>query len=232
MAMSRPYLSSLGAEIRRAASGAVYGVLPLLGAGRFDWDRGWIYFLVFVTVSVVGSYAIRRGSPDLLAARAKGIRKDTKSFDKIFFAFFAPLILLYPILAGVDAARFGWSVLPFWTVYVGVFLFSFGSIVSTWTMIVNRNAELTVRIQNDRGHAVIAHGPYRLVRHPMYASIIVGMPATALILGSAWSIIPMALIMILFVWRTAQEDRTLQGELAGYSDYAKATPYRLMPRIW
>jgi protein-S-isoprenylcysteine O-methyltransferase Ste14 len=216
----------------RSASGSVYGLLAFLGAGRFDWWRGWIYFLLFLAVSVAGSWVVHRASPGLIEARAKGIRKDTKPFDKLFFAMFAPLILFYPVLAGMDAVRFTWGSMPFWTVYPGVVLFCFGSAVSTWTMIVNRNAETTVRIQKDRGHKVISDGPYRFVRHPMYASIIVGLPATALILGSVWATVPMALIMVLFVWRTTREDIALQEELEGYEAYVKATRYRLLPHVW
>lgn len=219
-------------EFLRAFLGAFYGGLSFLGAGRVDWERGWVYFAFFLVTSLIGSVAVHIASPGLIAARVRGIRKDTKPFDKLFFALFGPLIIFYPILAGLDAARFAWAPLPYWTVYFGALLFGFGSIVSTWTMVVNRNAELTVRIQKDRGHAVITHGPYRIVRHPMYASVIVGMPATALILGSAWSFIPMALIMALFVWRTAQEDRVLHAELEGYADYAKTVRFKLLPGVW
>jgi protein-S-isoprenylcysteine O-methyltransferase Ste14 len=37
---------------------------------------------------------------------------------------------------------------------------------------------------------------------------------------------------IIFVVRTALEDRTLQEELAGYQAYAQKTRYRLIPGIW
>lgn len=212
--------------------GSLYGLLAFLGAGSFDWDRGWIYFSLFLAVSVIGGLVIRRASPGLIAARAKGVRKDTKPFDKAFFAFFVPLILFYPVLAGMDAVRFAWAPLPYWTLYIGIALFAVGSIGSTWTMVVNRNAETTVRIQKDRGHSVITHGPYRIVRHPMYICIVFGLPGTALILGSGWSMIVAALIIALFVWRTAREDRVLFAELEGYADYAKVTRYRLLPGIW
>jgi len=42
----------------------------------------------------------------------------------------------------------------------------------------------------------------------------------------------MALIMMLFVWRTAREDRALRQELAGYEDYAAITHHRLVPGLW
>ena len=40
------------------------------------------------------------------------------------------------------------------------------------------------------------------------------------------------LIVIVFVIRTALEDRTLQAELPGYAEYAQHTRYRLVPGVW
>jgi protein-S-isoprenylcysteine O-methyltransferase Ste14 len=216
--------------IKTAVGSTVFAALAFLGAGRLDWSRGWIYAAVFVGVSVIGSLIVQLANPGLLEARAKGFRKDTKSFDKMFYRMFLPLVLLYPLLAGMDAVRFSWAPLPAGTVVPGALLFILSSLWGTWTMVVNRHAESTVRIQD--GHTVITDGPYRFVRHPMYLGTIVGLPGTALMLGSAWALVPAALIAILFVWRTAREDRALRQELAGYEDYTRITRYRLLPGVW
>ena len=87
-------------------------------------------------------------------------------------------------------------------------------------------------IQTDRGHRVVTTGPYRIVRHPGYVAAILGALAGPLMFGSVWSFIPAGLIIILFIWRTALEDRTLQKELDGYMQYTQKTRYRLMPLLW
>jgi protein-S-isoprenylcysteine O-methyltransferase Ste14 len=89
-----------------------------------------------------------------------------------------------------------------------------------------------VRIQGDRGHRVITSGPYRFVRHPGYLMAVVVWPAAALALGSWWALIPAVIIVTLYVYRTAREDRTLREELEGYSEYAQKVHYRLVPGIW
>jgi protein-S-isoprenylcysteine O-methyltransferase Ste14 len=38
--------------------------------------------------------------------------------------------------------------------------------------------------------------------------------------------------IVLFIVRTALEDRTLRRELEGYEAYAQRTRYRLIPGIW
>jgi protein-S-isoprenylcysteine O-methyltransferase Ste14 len=99
-------------------------------------------------------------------------------------------------------------------------------------MAANPFLESTVRIQKDRSHVVVTAGPYRIVRHPMYVGALVMFAAWPLLLGSAWSFVPLAAMVPALVVRTALEDRMLQRELAGFADYAQRTRYRLLPGVW
>ena len=203
-----------------------------VSAGRLNWTRGWICMTAWVISMTVAGVLVRRRNPELLEARSKWRRKDTKLFDKYFLGIFVPLSFLQPAVAGLDAVRFGWSHIPFAAVYPGIALFTFAMALITWVMMVNPHAETTVRIQTDRGHTVVSSGPYRIVRHPMYVGVILMYPATALILGSLWALAIAALIAVLFIARTALEDRTLRRELPGYEEYAAVTRCRLVPGIW
>ena len=53
-----------------------------------------------------------------------------------------------------------------------------------------------------------------------------------MMLGSWWALIPGGLDAILFIVRTALEDKTLQAELGGYKDYAARERCRLLPGVW
>lgn len=203
-----------------------------LAAGRLDWVRGWISVAVWVVGMSAVMPIVQHWNPGVLKARAKWRHKDTKGFDKIFLAIYMPLHFMLPVIGGFDAVRFHWSSLPFGFVYVGSILFALALAMITWVMIVNPFAESSVRIQTDRGHTVITSGPYRLVRHPMYVGIILLYFSTALIWGSVWALGLGALLMVLLIWRTAREDRTLSQELAGYEQYAAVTRYRLLPGVW
>ena len=66
----------------------------------------------------------------------------------------------------------------------------------------------------------------------MYAGLLLGLPGTALLLGSAWALVPAVACCAVLVVRTALEDRTLRHELPGYEEYARRTRFRLVPGIW
>ena len=54
----------------------------------------------------------------------------------------------------------------------------------------------------------------------------------SLALGSLWALIPAGITFLLFVIRTALEDRTLHQELSGYEDCGARVRARLLPGVW
>jgi protein-S-isoprenylcysteine O-methyltransferase Ste14 len=76
-------------------------------------------------------------------------------------------------------------------------------------------------------------GPYAFVRHPGYTAGILIIVASGPALGS-WLAAGFVVIFSLpfLLHRAITEDRILQAELAGYSDYAARVRWRLLPGIW
>jgi len=101
-----------------------------------------------------------------------------------------------------------------------------------WAMAWNKFLSTTVRILLDRSHTVASGAPYRYIRHPGHEGYMVLALATPLILSTLWALIPAALTALITVVRTALEDRTLLEELRGYTGYARAARYRLLPGVW
>jgi protein-S-isoprenylcysteine O-methyltransferase Ste14 len=216
--------------VRMAASPVLWVAVLFSAAGRLNWTRGWICVALYAAgMSAIG-LAVRRCNAPLMEARAKWRREGTKRFDRIFLALLLPLVFLQPLVAGLDAVRFRWSTMSFGWLYAGVALFVPAVALIAWSLAVNRYAETSVRIQT--GHTVVASGPYRAVRHPMYMGAILMYLATPLVLGSVWALAVAGILTTLFVWRTAMEDRTLRRELAGYEAYAARTRSRLLPGVW
>ena len=89
-----------------------------------------------------------------------------------------------------------------------------------------------VRIQKERGHALVAEGPYKYVRHPGYLGYILMIITTPVALGSIYALLMSLLVMIIFIIRTSMEDKTLLNELEGYKEYSQRVRYKLIPFIW
>jgi protein-S-isoprenylcysteine O-methyltransferase Ste14 len=66
----------------------------------------------------------------------------------------------------------------------------------------------------------------------MYTAGLLMFPSQALMLGSWWGLVIAGFLAILFVGRTAFEDRLLRRALGGYAEYASRVRYRLIPGVW
>ena len=206
------------------------GVILFLTAGRIDWPAAWIYLGTYaVTVLTVGVWVARK-HPDVINERGK-IAHGAKAWDKVLMTIYTVMLFVLFGVAGSDQ-RNGWSTMSLAVQVLGYAGFLLAMAVTYWAMAVNPFLATIVRIQADRGHYVITTGPYRYVRHPMYAMMFLMWPGIALELGSWWALLPAAVIIIVFVIRTALEDKTLQAGLPGYAEYAQHARYRLIPGVW
>jgi protein-S-isoprenylcysteine O-methyltransferase Ste14 len=215
--------------MKRLALSAVLWLAALfVSAGRLDWAQGWAAVGLFCATIAVNRVLIVSRNPELLRERWKK-RQNTKQFDKVFGAVFVPSVFVVPVMAGLEV-RLSDADAPLWL--LGAVLVAMADVPIAGAAITNPHLEATVRIQEDRGHRVVSSGPYRFVRHPMYVGLVLQQTGFALLLGSVWASVPVAVIVVALVVRTALEDRTLREELPGYAEYARQTRFRLLPLVW
>ncbi len=229
----KPQLERSGVNriIQVLVSIVIMGLMLFLTAGRIDWPAAWIFLGTYaLMILTVGVWAARK-HPDVVNERGK-IAHNAKSWDKVLMTIYTVMLFVLFGVAGLDVGRYGWSTMSLAVQIVGYGGFLLASAVTYWAMAVNPFLATIVRIQDDRGHYVVTSGPYRYVRHPMYAMMFFMWPGVALLLGSWWALIPALVIITIFVIRTALEDQTLQAGLPGYAEYAQHTRYRLVPGIW
>jgi protein-S-isoprenylcysteine O-methyltransferase Ste14 len=205
--------------------------LVFLPAGRINWCPGWIFVVVVVVSFALSALVLARVNPVIFRARSR-FQPGTKKWDLILvsvilLAFFAEI----PV-AAFDAGRMEWSAVPLWVVLLGYILLVGGIAVTARAQAVNPFFDPGVRIQSERGQRVVTSGPYRIVRHPGYTAAIGMFTGIPLALSSWIALLPAALAIVLLIIRTGLEDRLLQAELPGYSEYARQRRYRLFPGIW
>jgi len=212
---------------------AVFAALLFVSAGTLLWPAGWAFIAIFFSFAVAIVLWLARKEPELLAERMSSpMQRGQPLWDKVFVVAVMVLFIAWLILMPLDAVRFGWSEVPEWPQILG----ALGVVLSFYIMFLtfreNAYLALVVKVQEERGQSVVSTGPYRYVRHPMYASMFLFFPGSALLLGSWWGLLLCVVLLGLLVWRIPLEERMLENGLAGYDEYARKVRYRLIPRVW
>ena len=78
---------------------------------------------------------------------------------------------------------------------------------------------------------LVESGAYAVVRHPIYAGIIIGMLAIALFINSAFGIIGAVIVFIFFDQKSRREEAWLAEAYAGYAGYKRRTR-KLIPFLY
>jgi protein-S-isoprenylcysteine O-methyltransferase Ste14 len=209
----------------------IQAILLFASVGKWNWWNAWAYLVEYLVFLAFNAFILLGKHKELVEERSQ-IGEGAKGWDKIIGLITGMGGFSILILAGLDE-RLGWAGnIPLGIQAAAFVLLGLSYPLFTWAMVSNRFFSTIVRIQKDRGHVVQTGGPYRYLRHPGYASLLVSYLALPIALGSLWACIPMLLLVANLFLRTALEDRTLQNELDGYKDYAGRIRYRLIPGIW
>ena len=204
-----------------------------VSAGNITNQRPWLYFIAAFIHYSVGTAVQYKLNPQLVVQRLKAKREGSKLWDEILMRTSNLMIIIaVPAVAGLDFGRFQWSNINIIFAPLGLLCIVISSIILNYAMIVNIHFEPTVRIQKERNHKVIAEGPYSIIRHPGYLAGILFAISIPLLIGSFFSFIPVCIYICLMIIRTWLEDKTLQKELEGYSEYSRQVRYRLFLGIW
>lgn len=189
----------------------------------------WVWALAAVH-TVLMALAAPRMDPTLGRER---LRPGAGARDAVVKRILSVLVLGHLVVAGLDVGRFHWSGPVSVPLRVAALVvFTLGLSLSLWAMVVNRFFSSVVRLQADRGHHVITDGPYRLVRHPGYSGLFASAVAGGIVIGSWWSLLPLAVMAVVLARRVVMEDAFLHRELSGYPEYADGVRYKLLPGVW
>jgi protein-S-isoprenylcysteine O-methyltransferase Ste14 len=209
-----------------------FGVPLFAVAGTLDWPRAWIFVAAVTALSAWTMFGVLAHDPALLDERyGAPIQRDQPLADKIITPLIALGFLAFVLFIPRDVVHYRMLGSP----PLGLALVGFALFVAGWLLItaaLRANAFAAPIVKHPEGQRVIDQGPYRIIRHPMYAAALlmfVGMP---LWLGSYAGIIAAALPMLPIVARIVVEERTLRRDLLGYADYAARVRWRMIPGLW
>jgi protein-S-isoprenylcysteine O-methyltransferase Ste14 len=215
-----------------AVSFLLMAVSLFLPAGTFAWPAAWIFLILLHGWLLVGIGLLLKHNPSLLEERLRFSQSNQKAWDRVFMLIYQLFLFAWLIFMPIDAVKYRWSQVPIMLQVVGaMFLITSFTIISL-TFRENAFLSPTVRVQHERGQTVISTGPYRYVRHPMYAGGLLLFLGTPLLLGSWYGLLLVLLLLLVVAVRAVGEERVLRDELPGYAAYMKQVKYRLVPYVW
>lgn len=217
----------LQAIIKFLAGVVMVGALIFLPAWSFAYVEGWIFMgILFIPMFVAGIVMMFK-SPDLLKSRLSA--KETEKEQKLVIGLSLLMFIGAFVVAGLNF-RFKWLEMPFWSVILAACIFIAAYIF--YAEVLRENAYLSRTIEVQEGQKVVDTGLYGVVRHPMYMVTLVLFLSMPFVLGSLFSFFIMLVYIPIIVVRIINEEKFLEKELKGYTEYKKKVKYRLIPFIW
>jgi protein-S-isoprenylcysteine O-methyltransferase Ste14 len=216
----------------------IWTALLFVGAGTLRWPVAWGFVAFSALKWGIGQAFPYQYDQSLFDARAKWRAERSKA--KLPRSELRALVLVvpqvcasyaWPVLMGMDAMRFHWSVVPIWLRCIGA-----AGLLVAWPIAESANREWTVAVRKRRGTAgddarIIDTGLYARVRHPNISALLVRLPATALFLGSWLGLAMSGVLIALAVGKMTIEDRELRRTWPQYGEYATRVPARLIPGL-
>ena len=132
----------------------------------------------------------------------------------------------------IDPAYMAWAAvpLPVWLRWTGVGLALIAGSLLVW-MFRTLGRNLTDTVVTRKQHTLVTTGPYRWVRHPMYASAALAIVGNSLVAANWYLFVVGCLALLLLVIRTRKEEQNLIAKFGDdYRNYMQQTG-RFVPRL-
>ena len=203
------------------------GLFIFIPAGTINYLNGIIFMIVLFVPMFIAGILMMIFNPKLLASRLNA--KEKQKEQGIVIKLSGLMFIAGFVIAGLDY-RFNWFELPLIVTYIAAIIFIIGYII--FAEVLRENTYLSRTIKVDKDQQLIDKGLYGLIRHPMYFATILMFISMPLILGSIFSFIIFLMYIPLIAIRAVNEEKVLEKELNGYTEYKKKVKYRIIPFIW
>jgi protein-S-isoprenylcysteine O-methyltransferase Ste14 len=101
--------------------------------------------------------------------------------------------------------------------------------LGAWTLQANRPGNFNIHPRPREGGALITHGPYRHIRHPMYTTVLLGSAAAVPAASTGWiAAVLWAALAVVLSLKAGLEERWMRTVHPGYDAYA-ASVRRFVP---
>ena len=205
----------------------IVGGLLFIPAKSFEYWNGWLFMgLLFIPMFVAGVILMMK-NPELLRKRLNA--KEQENEQKWVLLFSGLMFIAGFIVAGLNY-KYKWIEVPNIVVIISSILFIIAYIL--YAEVLRENTYLSRTIEVQENQKVIDTGLYGIVRHPMYAVTILLFLTMPLVLGSIISFIIFLTYPFIIGKRIKNEEKILEKDLKGYTEYKKKVKYKVIPFVW
>ena len=217
----------LQAIIKYIVGVLIVGCLLFIPAKSFEYWNGWLFMgLLFIPMFIAGIILIIK-NPELLRKRLNA--KEQENEQKWVLLFSGLMFIVGFIVAGLNY-KYKWIEMPNIVIIMSSILFIIAYIL--YAEVLRENTYLSRTIEVQENQKVIDTGLYGIVRHPMYAVTLVLFLTIPLVLGSIISFIIFLIYPIIIGKRIKNEEKVLEKDLKGYTEYKKKVKYKVIPFVW
>ncbi len=217
----------LGTLVKFIVGVIAIALLIFLPAGSLEFWNGWLFMgLLFIPMFIAG-IVLMIINPELLKKRLNAKEKETEQKQVLLLS--SIMFLSGFIISGLNY-RYKWVGLPNSVVIIATAIFIISYII--YAEVLRENTYLSRTIEVQENQKVVDTGLYGIVRHPMYTATIFLFLSMPLILGSIMSFIIFLIYPIIIAKRIKNEEKVLEENLEGYSEYKEKVKYKLIPYIW
>ena len=182
--------------------------------------------LLFIPMFIVGIILMIK-NPELLRRRLNAKEKEGEQKQVIILS--GLMFFLGFIIAGLNF-RFKWFELPNIVTIISSIIFVIS--YALYGIVLKENAYLLRTIEVEKNQKVIDTGLYGIIRHPMYSATILLFLSMPLVLGSIFSFAIFLIYPVIIAKRIKNEEKVLEKDLKGYTEYKKKVKYKIIPFIW
>jgi protein-S-isoprenylcysteine O-methyltransferase Ste14 len=147
-----------------------------------------------------------------------------RKYPKIYAYFLVTCQFLLIGLLGLNSGLLSSSVFNLFLVLSGIFL-------GVWALFVMRKSKISVSPEVSKGADLIKTGPYKLIRHPMYSSVLLVCLGFFLSNLSLVRILFYLLLIIVLTLKVRYEEKLLILHFPTYKEYMKTTK-RFIPFVF
>jgi protein-S-isoprenylcysteine O-methyltransferase Ste14 len=106
-----------------------------------------------------------------------------------------------------------------------------GMVLGVWAVLEMRRSRLSLMPDISKGASLVTSGPYRLIRHPMYTSLLLVFIPLVVNQGSLLRILALLLLISSLILKMEYEEKQLVKTFPGYRPYMVKS-WRILPGIF